>query len=209
MARLNKVKNLTVLVKCYAKSPRLRKLVNLVIIGGHADPNRLSDREEAAEIEKTIYLMKEYSLEGQFRWITAQMNHVRNGELYRCIADTRGPFVQLSASVVKAITCGLPTFATCHECPVEIIEDGVSGFHIDPLQPNEDSTSSLVELLQLHSYAGKKYSDRLLRLAGVYGFWKHVSRLDRREVCRYLEMFYILEFRDLVKSIPPAVDEVQ
>ncbi|OWM71206.1 hypothetical protein CDL15_Pgr011333 [Punica granatum] len=48
------------------------------------------------------------------------------------------------------------------------------------------------------SYAGKKYSDRLLRLAGVYGFWKHVSRLDRREVCRYLEMFYILEFRDLV-----------
>ena len=29
-----------------------------------------------------------------FRWIVAQKNRVRNGELYRYIADTRGAFVQ-------------------------------------------------------------------------------------------------------------------
>lgn len=32
------------------------------------------------------------------------------------------------------MTCGLPTFATVHGGPGEIIVDGVSGFHIDPYQ---------------------------------------------------------------------------
>lgn len=35
------------------------------------------------------------------------------------------------------MTCGLPTFATCHGGPAEIIEDDVSGFHIDPYHPDQ------------------------------------------------------------------------
>lgn len=35
-------------------------------------------------------------------------------------------------TVVESMTCGLPTFATAHGGPGEIIIDGVSGFHIDP-----------------------------------------------------------------------------
>ncbi|XP_013620919.1 sucrose synthase 2-like [Brassica napus] len=50
-------------------------------------------------------------------------------------------------------------------------------------------------------YTWKKYSERLLTLAGVYSFWKHVSKLERRETRRYLEMFYSLKFRDLVSVI--------
>lgn len=37
-----------------------------------------------------------------------------------------------------------------------------------------------------------------MTLAGVYGFWKYVSNLDRRETRRYLEMFYALKYRKLV-----------
>ncbi|RXI02553.1 hypothetical protein DVH24_002631 [Malus domestica] len=37
-----------------------------------------------------------------------------------------------------------------------------------------------------------------MTLAGVYGFWKYASKLERRETRRYLEMFHILKFRDLV-----------
>lgn len=40
-------------------------------------------------------------------------------------------------TVVEAMTCGLPTFATCHGGPAEIIEDGVSGFHIDPYHADQ------------------------------------------------------------------------
>ena len=44
-------------------------------------------------------------------------------------------------TVVEAMTCGLPTFATCHGGPAEIIENGVSGFHIDPYHPDQVATT--------------------------------------------------------------------
>jgi sucrose synthase len=43
-------------------------------------------------------------------------------------------------TVVEAMTCGLPTFATLHGGPAEIIEHGVSGFHIDPYHPDQAAT---------------------------------------------------------------------
>lgn len=50
-------------------------------------------------------------------------------------------------------------------------------------------------------YTWKIYSQRLLTLTGVYGFWKHVSNLDRLESRRYLEMFYALKYRKLVSLL--------
>lgn len=95
MARLDHVKNITGLVECYAKSTKLRELANLVVVAGYNDVKKSSDREEIAEIEKMHSLMKQYKLDGQLRWISAQTNRARNGELYRYIADGRGIFVQV------------------------------------------------------------------------------------------------------------------
>uniref|UniRef100_A0A0A0KTD0 Sucrose synthase n=1 Tax=Cucumis sativus TaxID=3659 RepID=A0A0A0KTD0_CUCSA len=232
MARLDKVKNITGLVELYGKNARLRELANLVVVGGYVDVKNSKDREEMKEIEKMHDLMKKYKLHGQFRWISAQTNRARNGELYRYIADTRGVFVQpaiyeaFGLTVVEAMTCGLPTFATCHGGPAEIIEHGISGFHIDPYHPDQAS-ALLVDFFEkckedpshwirisegglrriYERYTWKIYSERLMTLAGVYGFWKYVSKLERRETRRYLEMFYILKFRDLAKSVPLAVDD--
>lgn len=50
-------------------------------------------------------------------------------------------------TVVEAMTCGLPTFATCHGGPAEIIEHGISGFHIDPYHP-EQATNLMVEFFE-------------------------------------------------------------
>ncbi|CAK8544369.1 unnamed protein product [Lathyrus sativus] len=232
MARLDRVKNITGLVESYAKNSKLRELVNLVVVAGYIDVKKSSDREEIAEIEKMHDLMKQYDLNGEFRWITAQTNRARNGELYRYIADTKGAFVQpafyeaFGLTVVEAMTCGLPTFATSHGGPAEIIEHGVSGFHIDPYHPDQAS-ELLVEFFQrckedpshwnkisdgglqriYERYTWKIYSERLMTLAGVYSFWKYVSKLERRETRRYLEMFYILKFRDLANSVPIAKDD--
>nr|AAC28175.1 T2H3.8 [Arabidopsis thaliana] len=223
MARLDKVKNISGLVEMYSKNTKLRELVNLVVIAGNIDVNKSKDREEIVEIEKMHNLMKNYKLDGQFRWITAQTNRARNGELYRYIADTRGAFAQpafyeaFGLTVVEAMTCGLPTFATCHGGPAEIIEHGLSGFHIDPYHP-EQAGNIMADFFErckedpnhwkkvsdaglqriYERYTWKIYSERLMTLAGVYGFWKYVSKLERRETRRYLEMFYILKFRDLV-----------
>ena len=155
------------------------------------------------------------------------------------------------------MTCGLPTFATLHGGPAEIIEHGISGFHIDPYHPDQAANliadfferckqdpshwvkvseaglqriyekSVLPIRFSQHEfmpsfftwsfclmfvfvractrYTWKIYSERLMTLAGVYGFWKYVSKLERRETRRYLEMFYILKFRELVCSVPNSV----
>nr|XP_016512968.1 PREDICTED: sucrose synthase 2-like [Nicotiana tabacum] len=95
MARLDHVKNITGLVECYAKNATLRELANLVVVAGYNDVKKSSDREEIAEIEKMHALIKEHKLDGQFRWVSAQTNRARNGELYRYIADQRGIFVQV------------------------------------------------------------------------------------------------------------------
>lgn len=95
MARLDRVKNLTGLVELYGKSSQLRELANLVVIGGYNDVKRSNDREEIKEIEKMHDFIKNYGLDGQFRWISSQTNRARNGELYRYIADARGIFVQV------------------------------------------------------------------------------------------------------------------
>ncbi|KAL2940522.1 Sucrose synthase [Bienertia sinuspersici] len=192
-------------------------------------------------MKKMYELMEQYNLDGQFRWISAQMNRVRNGELYRYIADTRGAFVQpakyeaFGLTVVESMTCGLPTFATCHGGPAEIIVHGKSGFHIDPYHgdkaaellvdffekakadPSHWETISKGGLKRIEEkYTWQIYSDRLLTLAGVYGFWKYVSNLDRREARRYLEMFYALKYKKLVRdlhhiklaeSVPLAIED--
>lgn len=95
MARLDHVKNITGLVECYAKNATLRELANLVVVAGYNDVKKSSDREEITEIEKMHALIKEHKLDGQFRWVSAQTNRARNGELYRYIADQRGIFVQV------------------------------------------------------------------------------------------------------------------
>lgn len=145
MARLDVVKNLTGLTEWYGKNRRLRNLVNLVIVGGFFDPSKSKDREEMAEIKKMHALIDKYQLKGQIRWIAAQSDRQRNGELYRCIADTKGAFVQpalyeaFGLTVIEAMNCGLPTFATNQGGPAEIIVDGVSGFHVDPINGDESS----------------------------------------------------------------------
>ncbi|KAH7421486.1 hypothetical protein KP509_13G060000 [Ceratopteris richardii] len=229
MARLDRVKNITGLVEWFARNPRLRELVNLVIVAGEINVENSKDREEMAEIDKMHKLIKEYNLQGQFRWVRMQTNRVRNGELYRYIADTKGAFVQpavyeaFGLTVVEAMTCGLPTFATHNGGPAEIIVDGMSGFHIDPYRGDE-CTKKLVNFFEkciedpsywtkisegglrriYEKYTWKIYAERLMTLTRVYGFWKFVSKLGRRECRRYIEMFYTLKYRDLVKTVPEA-----
>nr|CAD1840065.1 unnamed protein product [Ananas comosus var. bracteatus] len=213
MARLDRVKNITGLVELYGKCAKLREMVNLVVVAGYHDVKKSKDREEIQEIEKMHELIKTYDLFGQFRWISAQTNKARNGELYRYIADTGGAFVQpalyeaFGLTVVEAMTCGLPTFATCHGGPAEIIEHGVSGFHIDPYHPDQ-AAALMVEFFEQSKKDPSnwiKISEGGLKRIYERYTWKIYS--ERRETRRYLEMFYILKFRELVKSVPLAVDD--
>ena len=167
MARLDTVKNITGLTEWFGKNKRLRSLVNLVVVAGFFDPMKSKDREEMAEIKKMHQLIEKYKLKGHMRWIAAQNDRNRNGELYRCIADTKGAFVQpalyeaLGLTVIEAMNCGLPTFVTNQGGPAEIVVDGVSGFHIDP--NNGDESSEKIADFFTKCKVDGEYWDRLSR----------------------------------------------
>jgi sucrose synthase len=227
MARLDHIKNIAGLVEWYGRSERLRGLVNLLVVGGFIESSRSEDREERHQIERMHELMDEYQLDGQMRWLERCTDRHLGGELYRVVADSRGAFVQparfeaFGLTVVEAMTSGLPTFATRHGGPLEIIEHGRSGFHIDPNEGDEaaelmasffqrcaedpeewqrisDGAIARVEA----RYTWTRYARRLLDLANIYGFWRYATDLERKETRRYLEMFYALQLRPLSDQIP-------
>ncbi|EIE18920.1 sucrose synthase [Coccomyxa subellipsoidea C-169] len=226
MARLDHVKNLTGLAEWFGGNKRLRELCNLVIVGGVVDPEQTTDREEKDQCKKMHIIIEEYGLQGELRWLVAQKNPVRNGEIYRYVADKRGAFVQpalyeaFGLTVVEAMSCGLPVFATICGGPAEIVVDKKSGFNIDPYHGSqaaetmadffEESTKNPERWLQVsqgslarvqEKYTWTLYADRLMTLSRIYSFWKYVSDLERRETRRYLQMFYILMMRPLIAKV--------
>ncbi len=229
MSRLDKVKNVTGLIEWYGRSERFREWANLLIVGGCLDVDESNDREEQEQIKKIYELVGKYKLHGNFRWLRFQPDKNIVGELYRCIADLKGVFVQpalfeaFGLTIIEAMSCGLPTFATCNGGPIEIIKNGRSGFHIDPY----DAAKTLevfesfaercsgdgdywkkisdggIERVE-KKYTWKLYAQSILTQARVYSYWRYVTNLERDENRRYLEVLYSLLYRRQANSVKSA-----
>jgi sucrose synthase len=226
MSRLDRIKNVTGLTEWYAQSPRLRELANLLIVAGTVNEDQSGDEEERGAVRRMHELFDEYRLDGQVRWLGVRLDKNVSGELYRFIADRRGVFVQpalfeaFGLTVIEAMVSGLPTFATCYGGPLEIIEDGVNGFHINP-NYGAAAAETIAEFLHRCEkekgyweriagqgveriktrYTWKLYAQRMMTLSRVYGFWKYVTNLERDETRRYLEMLYGLQYRQRAATI--------
>ncbi len=226
MARLDPVKNLTGLAEWFGASRRLRAAANLFLVAGFVDPAASDDGEEIAEIERMHEIMDRYELDSEMRWVQ-HIDRVPGGELYRLVADRGGAFVQpakfeaFGLTVIEAMVCGLPTFATCFGGPLEIIEHGASGYHIDP-NHGDQAADLMAEFFEgsavdqdhwkmisqggiervMSRYTWRLYAERMMTLARIYGFWKYVTNLEHAEARRYLEMLYALQFRPRAKAMP-------
>ncbi len=226
MARLDRIKNITGLVEWYAEHEALREHANLVLVAGHVHAHQSDDHEEQAQIARMHALFDQHGLDGQVRWLGIHLDKPLAGELYRYLADRQGVFVQpalfeaFGLTVIEAMISGLPTFATCYGGPLEIIEDGRNGFHIDPnhghlaaqrmadffqrCEEDKDywATLSKASIERVRSrYTWALYAERMMTLSRIYGFWKHVTNLERDETRRYLEMFYSLEYRPRANAV--------
>jgi len=226
MSRLDRIKNMAGLLEWYAESPELQAEGHLLLAGGHLDPADSGDRDERIQIERMHALLGGHDLEGKVRWVPMIQDKHEVAEFYRVVADTRGAFVQpalfeaFGLTVVEAMSSGLPVFATRYGGPLEIIQDGVSGFHIDPARGKE-AARRMTEFLEAaredeevwHGisrgavdriaarYNWPLYASSLLKLSRIYGFWRFMSSLEREQTQRYLEMFYALMYRPRARAL--------
>jgi sucrose synthase len=225
MSRLDRIKNMAGLVEWYGRSPELQREANLLLVGGQFDPAKSNDAEERQQIEHLHELIRQHQLEGRVRWVVMQTDKIRVGEFYRQVARHRGVFVQpalfeaFGLTVIEAMTSGLPVFATRYGGPLEIIQHGVSGFHIDP-NHGDQAAALMTDFFQQcrkkpghweklshgaiarvqERYTWKRYARRLLSLSRIYGFWKYISNIEREESRRYLEALYGLMYRPLAEK---------
>jgi sucrose synthase len=226
MARLDRIKNLSGLTEWFGACERLAGAANLLVIGGHVDADASGDDEEKSEIQRMHALMDQYRLDGRMRWLGARLDKNLAGELYRHVADRRGLFVQpalfeaFGLTLIEAMASGLPVFATRYGGPQEIIQHGVSGFHIDP-NDGVAAAEAMADFLQQCAtdpatwqrvsggalarvaarYTWQLYAERMMTLSRIYGFWKFVSNLERGEAGRYLQLFHHLQFRPLARAV--------
>ncbi|BAY30036.1 sucrose synthase [Nostoc carneum NIES-2107] len=218
MARLDRIKNLTGLAECFGKSPELQEHCNLILVAGKLRVEESSDNEEKDEIVKLYHIIDQYNLHGKIRWLGVRLSKTDSGEIYRVIADHQGIFVQpalfeaFGLTILESMISGVPTFATQFGGPLEIIQDKVNGFYINPTNLEETAdkiiefvtkcehnpdywqTISQKSIERVYStYTWKIHTTKLLTLARIYGFWNFSSQEKREDLLRYIEaLFYLI-----------------
>ncbi|MGV2827643.1 sucrose synthase [Myxosarcina sp. GI1(2024)] len=226
MARLDRIKNLTGLTECFGRSPELQERCNLILVAGKISVEGATDNEEREEVEKMYRLIDQYELHGKIRWLGIRLPKVDSGEIYRIIADRQGIFVQpalfeaFGLTILEAMISGLPTFGTQFGGPLEIIQDTVNGFYINPTNLKETAQKLLDFIAQCErdpnywhqisekaidrvysTYTWKIHTSRLLSLARIYGFWNFTSQEQREDLLRYIESLFYLIYKPRAKAL--------
>ncbi|AFY58552.1 sucrose synthase [Rivularia sp. PCC 7116] len=226
MARLDKIKNLTGLAECFGKSKQLQEQCNLILVAGKLRTEDSTDSEEINEIEKLYQIIDKYSLQGKIRWLGVRLSKSDSGEIYRIIGDRQGIFVQpalfeaFGLTVLEAMISGLPTFATRFGGPLEIIQDKVNGFYINPTN-HQEMAQTILEFLSkcdfnpstwnefsqkgiervYENYTWKIHSNRLLSLAKTYSLYNYASGDNREDMLRYVESLFHLLYKPRAKAL--------
>jgi sucrose synthase len=226
MARLDRIKNLTGLAECFGRSEALQENCNLILVAGKLRVEESGDNEERDEIIKLYQIIDQYNLHGKFRWLGVRLSKTESGEIYRVIADHKGIFVQpalfeaFGLTVLEAMISGLPTFATQFGGPLEIIQDRVNGFYINPTHL-EETAEKILEFASkceqnpnywyeistrgidrvYSTYTWKIHTTRLLSLARIYGFWNFSSKENREDLLRYIETLFHLLYKPRAQKL--------
>ena len=226
MARFDKIKNITGLIEAFGRSELLKEHCNLIFAAGTIHVEQSSDREEQEQIRTAYRVIDEMGLYGHVRWLPS-INKLDTGEVYRIIADHRGAFIQpalfeaFGLTILEAMLSGLPTLATQFGGPSEIIQDGISGYLLNTSKPDimaegierfvrrctaqekswdEISKNGIHRVLE--KFTWHQYSERLMHLTKLYGFWRYaVAEEGMVKMDRYCDLLYHLLLRERAEGL--------
>lgn len=226
MGRLDKIKNITALVKWFGENQKINEQANLIVIAGKINPEDSTDLEEKDQIQVMHDLINRYKLQNKIRWIGKLLRKDKSGEIYRVVADRKGIFVQcglfegFGLTVIESMRSGLPTFATLYGGPLEIIEDKKSGFLIDPIEEKESQKIILSFLERCKkepdywnqisengikrvdtTYNWELHAHKLLSLAKIFGFWNYSTNIEMTEMNSYLDVIYHTIYKPRANAI--------
>lgn len=226
VAPINSIKNLAGLAECFGKSQALQEKCNLILLTSKLHPGEAHNSEEAREIERIHEIIDRYNLHDRIRWVGIRLSSPELGEAYRVIADCGGMFIHFALfeafglTILEAMISGLPTFATLFGGALEIIDDGVNGFYINPTdlegtsekivnfinqcdanpQYWQEISRSAIERVRTQ-YNWQLHTKQLLSLAKIYSFWNYVYPDNRDALIRYLEALFFLIYKPRTEII--------
>ncbi|AFY77339.1 MAG: sucrose synthase [Hydrococcus sp. C42_A2020_068] len=223
---INAIKNFTGLVECFGRSQALQERCNLIMSLGNLHAEEATNPEERKEIESLHALIEQYHLQGQIRWLGMRLTSADLGEAYRVIADFRGIFVHFARfeafgiTILEAMISGLPTFATQFGGALEILREGISGFHINPtdLEGTAQKIVDFIDKCEVYPqywheisqgaieqvrdrYNWQDHTRKLVSLSKISNFWNHISQENREALYRYLEALFHLIYKPRAEKI--------
>ncbi len=226
VAPIDAIKNLTGLVECFGRSPELQARCNLILLTNALEVVDAINTNEANEITKLHTLIDQYGLQGHIRWLGVRLPAHDLGAVYRSIAARQGIFVHFALfeafgrTILEAMVSGLPTFATQFGGALEIIQDGINGFHINPTDFNSTAEKILNFLHQCEiqpeywhtiseraiqhiqeQYNWSAHAQQVLLLAKVYSFWNYIDVDGRDALQSYLEALFYLLYKPRAEQI--------
>ncbi|WP_026735591.1 sucrose synthase [Fischerella sp. PCC 9605] len=229
VAHMTPVKNLSGLAECFGQSQALQQHCNLIFVTNKLHEAEATKPEEAEEIQRIHNIINQYNLHGKIRWVGMRLPKMDLGEVYRVIADRQGlcvhfaRFEAFGRTILEAMSCGLPTFATEFGGSAELIE-GIegeeNGFHINPTDL-EGTTKKILDFIdhcdtnpehwqeiskrmiqRVHNkYNWQLHTKQLLLLSKIYRFWDFVTQENQEPLLRYVETLYHLVFKPRAEKI--------
>ncbi len=226
VAPIEPIKNLAGLVECFGRSPELQAHCNLILLTNALDVADTRNSDQAEEIAKLHALIDQYGLHGHLRWLDVRLPTGDLGEVYRSIAARQGIFIHFAKfeasgrTILEAMISGLPTFATQFGGALEIIQDGINGFHINPTDLDgtaekilhfldrcqtdpahwQEIADRAIEHIQTQ-YNWSAHTRQVLALAKIYSFWNYID-FDRHDALkRYLEALFYLLYKPRAEQI--------
>jgi sucrose synthase len=129
-------------------------------------------------------------------------------------------FEGFGLTILEAMRSGLPVFSTLYGGPREIIQDQISGFHIDPINGKESAKKILSFMERCQKEPGywnkisekaiervdstfnwELHANKLLTLSKIYGFWKYTTNIEMKEMNAYLDVLFHLLYKPRANQI--------